>query len=116
MRHARLRIHRLPPCRDEQGLSQLDGRDREAVEAVSHYLDNLGTLVARDLLDIGSVATFLGLSACSIWDELAPFIRAERRTKPKRESYQRHFEDMVARLNDRDLAGEIGRLRRAPAS
>lgn len=98
MRLARQTVHDLPdwPPDPKGGLNQLEQEEREAVELVSHYLDNLGLFVKRGLLEPHTAAAFLGLSALGMWIKLAPWIYSERQTKPSRWDYQRHFEDVAA--------------------
>lgn len=60
LRLARARIYDLPKAEPVQGLDQLvEGHRREDVESVSHYLDTIGTLVGRGLLDIRPAALSL---------------------------------------------------------
>jgi len=109
MRLARVSIHNLPPCDPEWGFEQL-GRDREAVERVSHFLDNVGLLIAEKLLKPKPAAMFLGGSALGMWDVLAPYIDAERRVN-NRPTYQRHFEHAAAIFKEIDIDAEIARLK-----
>ena len=120
MRMARWRVGRLKPCDPDHGLDQLDAEDREAVELLTHFLDNVGLLVRNDLLAVKPVATFLGLSALGVWENVEPYIRAERRVvshaKPRRLTYQRHFEDLVARFDRAKIIADIEHLKTMPSS
>jgi len=113
MRLARFALHRLPPCDPSRGLEQLSHTDREALELVSHYLDNIGSLVARRLLRPEPAASFLGGSAIGIWSAIAPYVRAER-AAGRRPTYQRHFEYFVYLLQGIPFEEEIDNLGRMP--
>jgi hypothetical protein len=114
MRDARRRIRELPGFDPSgpPGLDQLSVEDRRNFELVSNFLDNVGTLVAQRLLRPEPAAAFLGGSARAMWSKLAPYVYDERH-KIGRETYQRHFEDLVYRLNSlpfSELIDKLGRV------
>jgi hypothetical protein len=112
MRMARTRIHRLGECDRSRGLTQLGRRDREGVEMISHYLDNVGLLVSEELLGPEPAAAFLGGSAEGMWRKLGPYIYAERRERGP--TYQRHFEYLAAVFSGMEYETKIERLPRLP--
>lgn len=66
---------------------------------VSHYLDNLGVLVAHELLDPKLAAGFLGDSTLRLWSDLGPFIFSERSFRiPK--AYLQYFEHLASTLHE----------------
>lgn len=101
MRLQRAQLRQLPECDPNQGLEQLSADDREALENVFHYLDQVGMLVSVGMLEIDSIARFLGGSAQAMWRCAAPFIYADREVHA-RPTYQRHLEYLSARL-DREM-------------
>jgi hypothetical protein len=113
LRDARRRIRDLPRFdpSGRPGLDQLSVEDRRSVELVSNFLDDVGTLVAQNLLRPEPAAAFLGGSAQAVWSKLAPYVYDERH-KIGRETYQRHFEDLVYRLNRLPFSERIDKLGR----
>jgi hypothetical protein len=103
----RLLLSQLRGCDPEQGMSGLPARIKDAAFRVSHYLDNVGVLVAHKLIDPEIAGSFLGASALSLWHELAPFIRRERVLRSY-DDYQMHFEHLVATVDS--LALDSDRL------
>jgi hypothetical protein len=102
----------LPLCDPLRGLEQLGSDDREALEMICHYLDNVGTLVAQGLLRPEPAAAFLGGSATGMWRTTAPFILAERKVND-RPTYQRHFEHLVSvfeRIPYKETINNLGRV------
>jgi hypothetical protein len=87
----------LPGIDSEIGIQGLPPEARQAAEKVSHYLDNLGFLVAKDLTKPELAAGFLGGSALRVWTVLRPFIVRERelRQEPR---YQEYFEHLAATI------------------
>ena len=77
-------------------LSDLPEDVKVRVLTVCHYLDNLGVLVARQLVDPETIAGFIGDSIIALWIALAPFIKKER--EKRREDYQMYFEDLAATM------------------
>jgi hypothetical protein len=59
-------------------LEEIPLGDRELVEMVGNYLDQIGVLVKLGLLDVKPAGAFLGGSARNMWEKLAPIIHAER--------------------------------------
>lgn len=115
MREARRKIHHFA-YEDGSKLEDLKDGDREAVELVGHYLDNVGLLVEHELLSIGPARAFLGGSALVMWEKLELIIRAERTKGGLRSSYQAHFEDFVAQMDRDKLLRDIAKLRRMPSA
>jgi hypothetical protein len=110
MRQARVTVLQgLRQCDPTKGLEQLNVGQREAVEMVSHFLDNLGVLVAFDMLKPEPAAAFLGGSTLAIWRTAGPFIEAERRVND-RATYQRYFEHLAGIFEGIDYEAEIDLL------
>lgn len=82
-----------PPC----AVRDLPDHLAQAVLRVSHFLDNLGVLLAHSLIQPHIVAGFLGTSAKRIWQDLLPFIELERELRPSG-VYVEYFEHLVATL------------------
>ena len=68
----------------EGGMRGLPDEVARAALRVSHYLDNLGVLVANGLLEPELAAGFLGDSALRLWRDLYPFITRERELRTQR--------------------------------
>lgn len=66
---------------------------------VSHYLDNLGVLVANDLLNPHLAAGFLGDSTLRLWSLLEPFIERERALRSPN-AYLQYFEHLAATVHE----------------
>jgi hypothetical protein len=98
----RLLLTELEDCDPELGMQGLPDRVRPAAFRVSHYLDNVGVLVAHRLIDPEIAGSFLGASALQLWEELKEFIRRERvlRSYP---DYQMHFEHLAATVDSLQL-------------
>ena len=77
-------------------LSDLPDSVRARVLPASHYLDNLGVLVERRLVEPETIAGFLGDSIIALWEALQPFVQAER--EKRKGDYQEYFEDLAARM------------------
>ena len=91
------------------GIAELPEEIRERVVRVSHYLDHLGVLVERDLVDAKLVAGFMGGSIIWLWKVLGPYIEVERERRG--EEYQMYFEDLAVRMQGIEPA----KVRRAKA-
>jgi hypothetical protein len=95
----RLLFERLPAHEAEGGIQGLPDDVAQAALMVSHYLDNLGVLVAHHLLDPRLAAGFLGDSTLRLWSQLAPFIVFERsRRSPN--AYLQYFEHLAVTLHE----------------
>lgn len=94
----RLLLTELEHCDPAQGMQGLPDGIRQAAFRVSHYLDNVGALVAHRLIDPEIAGSFLGASALQLWEALKEFIRRERvlRSYP---DYQMHFEHLAATVD-----------------
>lgn len=91
----RLLADQLPRLDATSGMQGLPEDVALAAAQVSHYLDNLGLVVARGLVDPGLAAGFLCENILRTWQDLSPFIFRERelRSQP---NYQPYFEHLVA--------------------
>ncbi len=109
----RLLVGELRNCDPVLGMQGLPDGVREAAFRVSHYLDNVGVLVAHRLIDPEIAGSFLGASALNLWEELKEFIRRERvlRSFP---DYQMHFEHLAATVASLRLDSESLGWRKMP--
>jgi hypothetical protein len=78
------------------GISELPDEPRTHARTVCHYLDQLGLLVKKDLVDQNDVAGVMGESILYSWRALEPFITAEREARSG--DYAQYFEHLVARV------------------
>ena len=101
----RLLLTELERCDPTLGMQGLPDRIRGPAFRVSHYLDNVGVLVAHRLIDPEIAGSFLGASALQLWEALKEFIRRERvlRSYP---DYQMHFEHLAATVASLKLDSE----------
>lgn len=101
----RLLLTELGNCDPDKGMQGLPDHIRPAAFRVSHYLDNVGVLVAHRLIDPEIAGSFLGASALQLWEALNDFIRRERvlRAYP---DYQMHFEHLAATVDSLPLDSE----------
>jgi hypothetical protein len=105
--------HDLGSFDPKNGLDALDAENRELVRDLAWFYDNLGALVAHDVVDIDFVSGFLGGSVASTWTELEPFIRGEREkrkghaTDPER--WQMYFENLATLV--RETPPQVARSR-----
>jgi hypothetical protein len=111
----------IPPVDPALGINVLSPEHQEALEQVSHFLDGVALLVQRKLLQIRHAETYFGLSIISMWDAIGPYIYAERQRAEisgdyRRVTYQRHFEDLAAKMNakERRIICKLNRLKNAP--
>jgi hypothetical protein len=81
-----------PPVR----VADLPRKPLEHALDVCHYLDHLGFLVDQRLVDPIAVAGFMGDSMLRCWDELLPYIDAERKARDG--PYAQYFEDLAVRV------------------
>ena len=60
------------------GLRALAEDDRVLVRELAAFYDNLGVLVAYDVVDLAPVSGYLGGSVLDLWPKLQPFVVTER--------------------------------------
>jgi hypothetical protein len=60
------------------GLQGLPEDKRESVRQLMWYYDNLGTMVAHQIIDLPPVAGYLGGNVVDMWKALRPMVEAER--------------------------------------
>lgn len=94
----RLLSEKLPNLDPAAGIRDLPDDVAQAALRVSHYLDNLGVLVAHELLDPRLAAGFLGDSTLRLWSQLEPFI-AQERTLRSPKAYLQYFEHLAVTLH-----------------
>jgi len=95
----RLLSQKLPAQEDATAIRDLPDDVAQAALKVSHYLDNLGVLVAHDLLRPELAAGFLGDSTLRLWRQLEPFIVRERALR-KPNAYLQYFEHLATTLHE----------------
>ena len=74
------------------------GDRRQGVLQLAWYYDNLGALVAHDVIDVAPVAGYLGGAMLDVWRILEPFIiteRASRSSSPDAGRWQQYFENLA---------------------
>jgi hypothetical protein len=113
LRAARKAVHALPAITPENGWDGLTSSGREAAEEVSNYLDAIGFLLNRELLEPHAFAAFMGGSVNNMWRVLGPYIYdyRERHNVP---TYQRYFEHLAAVMQELALEDEIAKLKFLP--
>lgn len=94
----KLLSEQLPGLDPAAGIRALPDDVAQAALRVSHYLDNLGVLVAHGLLDPKLAAGFLGDSTLRLWSQLQPFIARER-TLRSPQAYLQYFEHLAVTLH-----------------
>jgi hypothetical protein len=95
----RLLSQKLPAPEHATAIRDLPDDVAQAALKVSHYLDNLGVLVAHDLLEPELAAGFLGDSTLRLWRQLEPFIVRERALR-KPNAYLQYFEHLATTLHE----------------
>ncbi len=95
----RLISEKLPELDGASGIRGLPDDVAQASLKVSHFLDNLGVLVANDLLDPKLAAGFLGDSTLRQWLLLQPFVERERELRSPN-AYLQYFEHLAATMRD----------------
>ncbi|MCQ9135836.1 MULTISPECIES: hypothetical protein [Streptomyces] len=76
---ARWFVHQQLPGRDvSAGLHSLTPEERKLVRDLAWFYDNLGALVAHEIVDIGPVSGYLGGSVISTWECMEPLVTAHR--------------------------------------
>jgi hypothetical protein len=88
-------------------ITQLPEPIRGDALMVSHFLDNLGVLVAEGFMKPELAAGFLGTTSLSMWRLLKPHIDAERDLRAREgweggSDYQRYFEHLAETLRETD--------------
>ena len=96
----------------ELGVSELPGEARGHVVAVCHYLDQLGLLVERHMVDPEAVAGLMGDSILFCWQALEPYLRQERAARGR--DYAAYFEALVESVWAIGPSAARRRLRRLP--
>jgi hypothetical protein len=95
----RLLSEKLPTLEDAGGIRDLPDDIAQAALKISHYLDNLGVLVAHDLLQPKLAAGFLGDSTLRQWILLEPFILRERAMRSP-SAYLQYFEHLAVTMKE----------------
>lgn len=93
-------------------IADLPAEPREHALTVCHYLDHLGFLVDRGIVDQEGVAGLLGESVLRAWEVLAPYIRSERDARGT--DYAAYFEDLAGRIRRLDPPSKRKQLLRIP--
>ncbi|MFI9568361.1 DUF4760 domain-containing protein [Streptomyces rishiriensis] len=76
---ARWFVHQQLPGRDvSEGLQSLTPDELKLVRDLAWFYDNLGALVAHEIVDIGPVSGYLGGSVISTWECMEPLVTAHR--------------------------------------
>ncbi|WP_329134933.1 hypothetical protein OG552_20310 [Streptomyces sp. NBC_01476] len=76
---ARAFVYRELPAYDlSQGLDALPEEKQRLVRDLAWFYDNLGALVAHNLVDVEPVSGYLGGSVILIWEKMEPLVRGER--------------------------------------
>jgi hypothetical protein len=95
---ARAYVHHRLPADLSGGLDALPEAERRLVRDLAWFYDNLGALVAHDVVEAGPVAGYLGGSVISTWDRLEPLVAVERERRaggPDGGRWQEYFENMA---------------------
>jgi hypothetical protein len=95
----RLLSQELPAPENARAIRDLTDDVAQAALKVSHYLDNLGVLVAHGLLRPELAAGFLGDSTLRLWQQLEPFIVQERALRSPN-AYLQYFEHLAVTLHE----------------
>lgn len=109
----RLLSQRAKEFDESLGIAGMPDDVAQAALRVTHYLDNLGVLIAKELIGIELVAGFLGDSTLRQWQLLKGFIRSERRRRQP-QAYMQYFEHLTARLVEVDPASVRAKLKKMP--
>ncbi|MFF3399697.1 hypothetical protein ACFYW6_14375 [Streptomyces sp. NPDC002659] len=81
-----------------KGLAGLPEDKQGLVRELAWFYDNLGALVAHDVVDVEPVSGYLGVSVVLSWEKLEPLVQAERAARtpsgvdPQR--WQAYFENL----------------------
>jgi hypothetical protein len=98
-------------CSPEFGVSELPDEAREHVIRVLHFLDHLGVLVDRGLLDKSTVSAFMGGSVLRLWHALSAYVEVERGRRDE-EGYQVYFEQLAVMMSEDDRRKKHDALKR----
>jgi hypothetical protein len=82
----------------ERGLDQLPQEEAALIRELSWFYDNLGALVAHDIVDLGPISGYLGGAVLENWATLAPIVTVERKLRSDLadpERYQEYFENLA---------------------
>ena len=97
------------PCK---GMDGLPADLKYQAIRISHFFDQLGVLVAHDLVSRDAIVGFLGGSVLSSWDKLSPYIRGDRQVRNA--EYQEYFEmltNICGRDNPKSVLDRVRRRR-----
>jgi hypothetical protein len=88
----------MEPVPREDGFASIPAEQRQLVRELAWFYDNLGALVAHDIVDLAPVSGYLGTSVVETWRVLEPFITVERTRRardldPSR--YLEYFENLA---------------------
>jgi hypothetical protein len=75
----------------------------EEVKRLAWYYDQLGALVAHDIIDVELVSGYIGGSMRMTWERLRPYIETERRRRassPDPMRWQEYFENLAALIDE----------------
>jgi hypothetical protein len=109
-------LERLPSLKrheTELGWASLPTDVRDSALRTSHFFDNVGILVANDLIPPDPMIAFFGGSALNCWERMLPYI-SEERAKWGTPLYQAYFELFVSMTKKRDPNSVVvGTMKRA---
>jgi hypothetical protein len=97
------------------GLAGLPEYGRGLTQDLVRYYDNLGALVAHELVDLGPVAGYLGGSIIDMWNHVKPVVEAERsfrRASADPTRWQAYFENLYLLVRETQPGLFRSRLRR----
>jgi hypothetical protein len=85
-----------------RGLEGLPHHERLLIRDLAWFYDNLGALVAHNIVDIHPVSGYLGGAAVNTWTKMEPLILAERENRvgldPSR--WQMYFENLCKLIEE----------------
>jgi hypothetical protein len=87
-----------------RGLAALPVEDRDRLQHLMWFYDQLGVLVAHDVIDADAVIGYLGGSVLWVWEAVRPLVEAERarrRTEGDPGRYQEYFENFTWIVRER---------------
>lgn len=81
-----------------QGLAALPEDKQRLVRELAWFYDNLGAMVAHNVVEVGPVSGYLGVSVILSWEKLEPLVQAERAARTPSgidpERWQAYFENL----------------------